>query len=70
MARAEHDAPPAIVHDKGFGATLDRYFHIAERGSSIRTEVIAGFATFLTMAYILFANPGILGPALTLAHRA
>jgi adenine/guanine/hypoxanthine permease len=61
MARAEHDAPPTIVHDKGFGATLDRYFHIAERGSSIRTEVIAGLATFLTMAYILFLNPAILG---------
>jgi AGZA family xanthine/uracil permease-like MFS transporter len=40
---------------------LDRYFKISERGSSVRTEVIAGLATWLTMAYILFVNPQILG---------
>jgi len=42
-------------------AGLDRYFKISERGSSVRTEIIAGFATWLTMAYILFVNPAILG---------
>ena len=41
--------------------TLDRYFRISERGSTVRTEILAGFATFLTMAYILFVNPQILG---------
>jgi AGZA family xanthine/uracil permease-like MFS transporter len=61
MARVGHDAPPVIIHDRGSGGALDRYFHIAERGSSVRTEVIAGLATFLTMAYILFLNPAILG---------
>jgi adenine/guanine/hypoxanthine permease len=40
---------------------LDGYFRITERGSSIRTEIIAGLATWLTMAYILFVNPTILG---------
>jgi adenine/guanine/hypoxanthine permease len=40
---------------------LDRYFGITERGSTVRTEVIAGLATWLTMAYILFVNPAILG---------
>lgn len=40
---------------------LDRFFKISERGSSVRTEIIAGFATWLTMAYILFVNPTILG---------
>jgi AGZA family xanthine/uracil permease-like MFS transporter len=40
---------------------LDRYFHISERGSTPRTELIAGLATWLTMAYILFVNPYILG---------
>ncbi|HYH28337.1 MAG TPA: NCS2 family permease, partial [Actinomycetota bacterium] len=40
---------------------LDRYFKISERGSTVRTEVVAGFATWLTMAYILFVNPQILG---------
>ena len=43
------------------GSGLDRYFRISERGSSVRTEVIAGLATWLTMAYILFVNPQILG---------
>jgi adenine/guanine/hypoxanthine permease len=42
-------------------STLDRFFNITERGSSVRTEIIAGFATWLTMAYILFVNPSILG---------
>jgi AGZA family xanthine/uracil permease-like MFS transporter len=42
-------------------ARLDRYFHISRRGSTIATEVRAGAATFLTMAYILFVNPQILG---------
>jgi AGZA family xanthine/uracil permease-like MFS transporter len=40
--------------------TLDRYFRISERGSTVRTELIAGAATYLTMAYILFVNPQIL----------
>src|SRR6266511_2935085 len=39
---------------------LDRYFHVTERGSTIRTEVIAGAATWLTMAYIIFVNPAII----------
>jgi AGZA family xanthine/uracil permease-like MFS transporter len=43
------------------GSALDRFFHISERGSTVRTEIIAGVATWLTMAYILFVNPAILG---------
>ena len=43
------------------GSGLDRYFRITERGSDTRTEVIAGVTTFMTMAYILFVNPAILG---------
>lgn len=39
---------------------MERYFKLAEHGSSIRTEVIAGVTTFLTMAYIIFVNPDIL----------
>ena len=45
----------------GGSGTLDRFFHISERGSTVRTELIAGAATWLTMAYILFVNPQILG---------
>ena len=43
------------------GGSLDRFFRITERGSSVRTEIVAGVTTWLTMAYILFLNPAILG---------
>jgi len=39
---------------------LEGFFHLRERGSDVRTEVIAGLATWLTMAYILVVNPAIL----------
>ena len=42
------------------GSTLDSYFKVSERGSSVGTEVRAGVATFLVMAYILFVNANIL----------
>ena len=42
-------------------ATLDRYFHISERGSSIGTELRAGTVSFFAMAYIILLNPLILG---------
>src|SRR5438876_1084414 len=40
---------------------LDGYFGITDRGSTVRTEIAAGVTTWLTMAYILFVNPAILG---------
>ena len=40
---------------------LDGFFKITERGSTVRTEILAGLTTWLTMAYILFLNPAILG---------
>jgi AGZA family xanthine/uracil permease-like MFS transporter len=42
---------------------MDRYFEIAQHGSTVRTEILAGLTTFLTMAYIIFVNPGILADA-------
>ena len=42
---------------------LERRFALASRGTSVRTEVLAGFTTFLTMAYIVLVNPAILGQA-------
>src|SRR5689334_5870296 len=42
---------------------LDRYFRLAEHGTTVRTELIAGLTTFLTMVYIVFVNPQILGNA-------
>ena len=37
-----------------------RYFKLKERNTSVRTEIIAGITTFMTMAYIIFVNPAIL----------
>ncbi len=39
---------------------LDRFFKISERGSTIKTELIGGMTTFVTMAYIIVVNPAIL----------
>jgi AGZA family xanthine/uracil permease-like MFS transporter len=43
------------------GGFLERTFEITARGSTVRTEIIAGVVTFATMAYILFVNPSVLG---------
>ncbi len=37
-----------------------KHFQLAERGTSVRTEVLAGATTFLTLSYIIFVNPLIL----------
>lgn len=42
---------------------LDKYFKLTAHGTSVRTEVIAGVTTFLTLAYIMFVNPSILAQA-------
>jgi len=42
---------------------LERLFGLGEHKTSVRTEVFAGFTTFLTMAYIVVVNPQILGEA-------
>ena len=42
---------------------LNRYFDIEAKGTSVRTEILAGVATFLTMAYIIVVNPSILSKA-------
>jgi len=39
---------------------LDKFFKISENGSTVKTELIAGITTFMTMAYILAVNPSIL----------
>lgn len=42
---------------------LDKYFKITEQKSTLRTEIIAGITTFMTMVYILAVNPSILSAA-------
>lgn len=42
---------------------LERLFDLKGHGTSLRTEVLAGLTTFLTMAYIVVVNPANLGAA-------
>ena len=44
-------------------SVLDRFFGLSKSGSNVRTEFVAGLTTFLTMVYIVFVNPQILGNA-------
>ncbi len=42
---------------------FEKTFRLKDHGTTVKTEVLAGFTTFMTMAYILAVNPGILGDA-------
>lgn len=44
-------------------SALDRFFRVSERGSNIKTELLAGLTTFITLAYVIFVNPAILADA-------
>ena len=39
---------------------MDKFFHIKERNSTVRTEIVGGIVTFFAMAYIIFVNPSYL----------
>src|SRR5215208_8156617 len=45
------------------GGFFERRFRLSERRTAVRTELLGGVATFLTMSYILFVNPAILSAA-------
>ena len=40
---------------------MGKFFKLKEHGTNVKTEIIAGFTTFMTMAYILAVNPDVLG---------
>ena len=39
---------------------LDKVFKLKENGTTVRTELVAGLTTFMTMAYIIALNPNLL----------
>ena len=45
-------------------SAFDRYFELSKSGSNVPQEIRAGITTFLTMSYILFVNPQVLGNAI------
>jgi adenine/guanine/hypoxanthine permease len=42
------------------GGVLERVFQLTRHGTSVRTEIVAGLTTFVTMAYIIFVQPAVL----------
>ena len=42
---------------------MEKFFKLKENGTDVKTEIIAGITTFMTMAYILAVNPNILSAA-------
>jgi AGZA family xanthine/uracil permease-like MFS transporter len=54
---------PDIAIRGALVSITEKLFKLKEAGSDVRTEVVAGITTFLTMAYIIFVNPAILGDA-------
>ena len=42
---------------------FEKYFKLSQNGTTVKTEIMAGITTFMTMAYILAVNPSILGDA-------
>ncbi len=49
-----------VVKEKGF---LERFFKLKEHNTTVKREFIGGLTTFITMAYIIFVNPNVLGEA-------
>jgi AGZA family xanthine/uracil permease-like MFS transporter len=47
---------------------VDRFFGISSAGSTVPREIVAGITTFLTMSYVLFVNPLVLGSAIVIPN--
>jgi AGZA family xanthine/uracil permease-like MFS transporter len=63
-----NDVPSPTGRDRGRRSNrmlerIDSYFKISEKGSTLRTEVLAGVSTFLVLSYIFVVNPAILAQA-------
>ncbi len=41
--------------------SISKFFHLKENNTSFKTELLAGLTTFVSMSYILFVNPNVLG---------
>jgi AGZA family xanthine/uracil permease-like MFS transporter len=63
MVKRAKRTKAATSGESHVAAMLERYFGLKAQGTDVRTEFIAGVTTFLTMVYIVFVNPAILGKA-------
>lgn len=49
---------------------MENYFHLKEHGSTVKTEIMAGFTTFMAMAYILMVNAGMFAELGVVSYNA
>jgi len=63
MVKGAKRASATRTAEAQIAVMADRYFGLSHQGTDVRTEFIAGLTTFLTMVYIVFVNPIILGKA-------
>ena len=49
---------------------MEKFFHLKEHGTTVRTEIMAGFTTFMAMAYILMVNAGMFAELGTVSYNA
>src|SRR5215468_2818404 len=61
--RCPHTATTKRAQSTGEPRMLEQLFKLSENKTNVRTEIVAGVTTFLTMAYIIFVNPSILSKA-------
>src|SRR5262249_32351547 len=61
--RCPHTATTKRAQSTGEPRMLEQLFKLSENKTNVRTEIVAGGTTFLTMAYIIFVNPKILSDA-------
>jgi len=59
----EHIEKTGSLAEPANASLLERMFKIEAHGSSVKTELIAGLTTFVTMAYIIFVTPAIMADA-------
>lgn len=58
-----NNPPQNHTYIQRFNGILNRTFHLEELHTTVRREMLAGLTVFVSMAYILFVNPSILGEA-------
>ncbi len=58
MEHAKHE--PTSQTLPASGGLLDKLFKLSAHGTTVKTELVAGLTTFITMAYIIFVNPNIM----------
>jgi adenine/guanine/hypoxanthine permease len=64
----EHDETQQLPRGNGAAAAIATYFNFDALKTDLRTEILAGATTFVTMAYILIVNPAILSNAIFLTE--